>query len=308
MIDLTVCIVNHKHRDLLEPLLSSIHALTRHVSYEVFVVDNASGDGSIEMVKARFPWVYLICNERPQGFAANSNQVLRQGRGRYFALLNDDMLLRNDAFDRMVAFMDAKPEVGAVGCKLLNGDGTLQRSCWRGFPSPRTLMIDLFYLSKWLPQLPWVRDFEGILQNASEPLQVDYVLGACLVVRRQVVDQVGLLDESFFMFLEETDWCYRIKEKGWRIYWMPDGEIIHYGQQSVSKDPQRFIPMLYRNYCRFSRKHGSRGAQMAALKVVLATGLIVRGALWAYRSLKGKTNGRCMLEGYLQALRGLPSF
>jgi len=257
MVDLTISIVNHKHRDLLGPLLDSIRALTHRASYETYVVDNASDDGSVAMIKTLYPWVHLICNDRPQGFASNNNQVLCQGQGRYLILLNDDMLLHNNALDRMVTFMDAHPHVGAVGCKLLNKDGTLQRSCWRGFPSPRTLLVDLFYLSRWLPKLSWVRDFEATLQDTAHPVEVDYLLGACLMVRREVLDQVGLLDESFFMFLEETDWCYRIKENGWRIFWTPEGEIVHYGQQSVSRDPARFIPMLYRNYCRFARKHGS---------------------------------------------------
>lgn len=307
MFDLTVSIVNHKHRDLLEPLLNSIHDLTHRISYEVFVVDNASGDGSVEMVRDQFPWVHLLCNDRPLGFATNNNQVLRQGQGRYLVLLNDDMLLCNDALDRMVAFMDANHAVGAVGCRLLNRDGTLQRSCWRGFPSPKTLLIDLFYLSKWLPRLSWVRDFEASLQVTSESIEVDYLLGACLMVRREVMDQVGLLDESFFMFLEETDWCYRIKKSGWRIYWAPDGAIIHYGQQSVSENPERFVPMLYENYCKFSLKHGRSRSEILALKTVLALGILFRTGLWAYRSLVDVPTGSAMMRGYLRALRALPS-
>lgn len=308
MIDLTVSIVNHSHGDLLGPLLDSIKKHTHSISYEVFVVDNASRDGSVEMVKSRFPWVHLLCNDRPLGFAANNNQVLRQGQGRYVILLNDDMLLRNDALDRMAAFMDANQAVGATGCRLLNKDGTLQRSCWRQFPSPKTLLIDLFYLSKWLPQLSWVREFEVTLHSTGEPIEVDYLLGACLMVRRETLDQVGLLDESFFMFLEETDWCYRIKRRGWRIFWAPDGEIIHYGQQSVSRDPERFVPMLYRNYCRFSRKHGRGAWQILTLKTTLLVGVLFRSGLWTYRSLRHAPNGPAMMRGYLRALRDLPSF
>jgi GT2 family glycosyltransferase len=308
MIDLTVSIVNHKHRDLLGPLLSSIRALTQRASYETYVVDNASGDGSADMVQIQFPWVHLISNEQPQGFAANNNQVLRQGQGRYLILLNDDMLLHNDALDRLVAFMDAYPDVGAAGCKLLNKDGTLQRSCWRGFPSPRTLLIDLFYLSKWAPWLPGVRDFEVTLQDISGgPVDVDYLLGACLMVRREALEQVGPLDESFFMFLEETDWCYRIRQKGWRIVWMPDGEIIHYGQQSVGENPERFVPMLYSNYYRFCQKHGTSRPELLALKGVILAGASLRTALWTYRSFRGHSDGRAMVSGYLRTLRAMPA-
>lgn len=302
MVDLTISIVNHKHRDLLSPLLDSIQALTQRVSYETYVVDNAPGDGSAEMIRIQYPWAHLICNEQPQGFAANNNQVLRQGQGRYVVLLNDDMLLENDALDRLVAFMDATPQAGAVGCKLLNRDGSLQRSCWRGFPSSETLMIDLFYLSKWLSRLSWVRQFEATLQTANEPTEVDHLLGACLMVRREIVDQIGLLDENFFMFLEETDWCYRIKKKGWCIFWVPDGRITHYGQQSVSGDPVRFVPMLYRNYCRFIEKHGGRRREMLTTKGIIVLGACFRAAVWAYRYVSGVSNSRAMLQGYLAAL------
>lgn len=301
MVDLSISIVNHNHCDMLGPLLASIHAHTSRVTYETYVVDNSSFDGSAEMVKSHYPWVHLICNEQPQGFAANNNQVLRHASGRYVILLNDDMLLRNDALDRLVAFMDANPGVGASGCKLLNRDGTLQRSCWRGFPSSRTLLVDLFYLSKWLPQLSWVRDFEATLENINKPLEVDYLLGACLMVRREALDDVGLLDESFFMFLEETDWCYRIKQQGWQIFWLPDGEITHYGQQSVSRDPVRFVPMLYRNYVLFCRKHGAQSSAILGLKIVIALGTLFRSILWGYRSIVGRPNSRAMLRGYLAA-------
>lgn len=305
MVDLTISIVNHNHRDMLGPLLDSIYAHTQGISYEAYVVDNNSHDGSADMVRSHYPWVHLICNEQSQGFAANNNQVLRHANGRYVVLLNDDMLLRNDALDRMVAFMDAHPDAGATGCKLLNHDGTLQRSCWRGFPSPRTLLIDLFYISKWLPQLSWVQAFEATLENTDEPVEVDYLLGACLMVRRETLNQTGPLDESFFMFLEETDWCYRIKEHEWRVFWIPEGEIIHYGQQSVSKDPVRFIPMLYRNYCLFYRKHGGERFGILRLKAVIALGTLFRSIVWGYRDVTDRPDSRAMLRGYLAAFRAI---
>ena len=308
MIDLTVSIVNHRNRDLLRELLRSIKLHTHNISYEVFVVDNASRDGSMEMVRSHYPWVRLLSNDYPMGFAANNNQVLSLARSRYLILLNDDMLLRNDALDRMVAFMDANEAAGAVGCKLLNADGTLQRSCWRQYPSPKTLFIDLFYLSRLLPSLSWVREFDISLQSTGEPVEVDYVLGACLMVRQQVIDQIGLLDENFFMFLEETDWCYRIKRRGWRIFWTPDSEIIHYGQQSVSKDPARFVPMLYRNYCRFYRKYDSSKRKLVVMKGVMAVGLSFRAAIWALRSLKRVSGSGAMFRGYVAAVRALPSY
>lgn len=308
MIDLTISIVNHKNRALLEPLLDSILAQTRGITYEIYVVDNASQDGSVEMVREQFPQVNLICNTSPEGFAANNNKVLRQARGRYCILLNDDMLLVNNALAHMVSVMDANPSAGAIGCKLLNEDGSLQRSCWRGFPSPRTLLIDLFYLSKVFPRAAWVRDFEATLHDSDCPIEVDYLLGACLLIRQEVVRQVGLLDESFFMFLEETDWCYRIKEAGWQILWAPQGEIIHYGQQSVSKNPERFVPLLYRNYGKFSRKHNNKRPNLMALKGVIAIGVLFRAIIWASRYAYGVPNSAAMARGYLKVFRLLPSY
>lgn len=307
MMDLTVSIINTNNRFLLEPFLASIFAHTQGISYEVYVVDNASTDGSTERVREKFPQVHLLCNERRKGFSSNHNEVLRRGQGRYLILLNEDMLLVNDALSRMVAFMDAHPEAGAVGCRLLNPDGSLQRSCWVGFPSPRTLSMETFYLFRLFPRSSWVQRFEATLRNPQHALEVDHVLGACMMVRREVMERLGALDESFFIFLEETDWCYRIKEDGWKIYWIPDGQIIHYGQQTISKDPQRFLPMLYRNYCKFCRKQGRTKGEIVTLKGIIALGASLRWALWAYRNAKGHPNGRAMMRGYLRTLYEIPS-
>lgn len=308
MIDLTVSIINTNNRSLLEPWLVSIFSHTQGISYEVYVVDNASTDGSAEMVGDKFPRVHLLRNEHREGASSNHNKVLRRGRGRYLILLNEDMLLVNNALERMVAFMDAHPDAGAVGCKLLNPDGSLQRSCWVGFPSPRTLFIDTFYLFRLFPRSAWVQRSEATLRNSQDALQVDHILGAGMMVRREVMEGVGLIDESFFIMLEETDWCYRIKEDGWKIYWIPDGQIIHYGQQTVSKDPQRYLPMLYRNYCKFCRKHGRTKGEIFSLRGIIALGACLRWAVWAYRSARGHPNGRAMMRGYLQTLYEMPSF
>lgn len=307
MIDLTVSIVNHGHPELVEALIASIIARTRIISYEVFVVNNLVGDGSAETLALRFPSVMMLNNPEPLGFAANNNQVLRLARGRYTVLLNDDMVLANNALDRMVGFMDENASVGAIGCKLLNRDGTVQRSCWRGFPSAKTLLVDLFYLSKWLPQISLVKDFEATFQ-ITEAAEVDYVLGACLLVRREVIEQVGILDESFGMFLEETDWCFRIRAASWRIFWVPDGEILHYGQQSVSRDPSRYVPMLYQNYCTFGRKHGYHWRTIVLLKVIIALGMLFRALVWSFRVVTGTPDSRAMVRGYLAAFFAAPTY
>jgi GT2 family glycosyltransferase len=306
--ELTVSIVNHNNGELLAPLLKSILDQTRSVSYEVFVVDNASDDGSAEMIRERFPEVNLVCNEHPKGFAENHNAVLELASGQYVVLLNDDMLLENDALGKMVAFMESDPEVGAAGCKLLNTDGSLQRSAWIGFPSPRALLIDLFYLSVLLPGAGWVKESEAILLDQGQPVEVDHVLGACLLVRSETIEQVGALDSSFFMYLEETDWCYRMKQEGWKVFWIPEAKIVHYGQQSVRRNLRRFVPMRYRNYCRFCRKHGCTNLEMLALKLIIVGGSILRALLWGLRGLRGRSNGYAMMRGYLQVLLEVFSF
>ena len=305
MLDLVVSIVNHRNRSLLEPLLASIVAGTRSVRYEIYVVDNASEDGSAEMVSAQFPTVHLVRNPRPQGYAANHNHVLRLAKARYFALLNDDMLVCPGALDGMVAFMDTCPSAGLVGCKLLNVDGTLQRSCWNGYPSARTLLIDLFYLSRIVPGARWVQSFETSLQAVNCAIAVDYVLGACMIVRGDAVDQVGYMDEAYGMFLEETDWCYRMAQAGWQVCWEPRQQMIHYGQRSVGRDPRLNTPLLYRNYCRFSRKHGRSLSQLTVIKAVIIAGALFRAMMWACRSLAKRSGAKDMVLAYLAVPRAV---
>jgi hypothetical protein len=159
-----------------------------------------------------------------------------------------------------------------------------------------------------LPGLEWVKQSEAVLHDSGRYLEVDHILGACLLTRREIIEQVGLLDESFFLFLEETDWCYRIKQQGWKVYWIPEGEIIHYGQQSISGNAQRFVPMRYRNYCRFCRKHGSSVSEILAMKVIIALGSCLRAGVWGYRGLTGQPSGYAMMKGYLHSLYEVWSF
>lgn len=303
MLDLTVSIVNHKNRDMLERLLTSIVGHTQNARYEVVVVDNASGDGSVDMLTAQFPNVRVICSDVPRGYAANQNAGLGQLTSRYYALLNDDMSVLPNALDELVGFLDSSPDVGMVGCRLLNPDGTTQRSCWNGFPCARTLAIDLFYLSRLLPRISWVRSFEASQQEPDGPVQVDHLLGACMVVRADAVAQVGPLDETFGMFLEETDWCYRFSRLGWRICWHPGAAMLHYGQSSVGKTPRIHVPMLYRNYIRFARKHHYSRCQIALMKLVIVSGSLFRAGVWAARLIRGRYAASDMLLAYLSVPR-----
>ena len=310
MIDLTVSIVNTNNRSLLEPCLESILAHTQGISYEIYVVDNASTDGSAEMVRAKFPQAHLIQNDTRLGFTTNHNMVLRRSRGRYVLIFNEDTVVLPGALEHMVAFLDDHPEAGALGCKLLNPDGTVQRSCWRGFPSLLDALVEALYLWRLVPNARLVRMVEIPVSEMDQVLEVDHVLGACMMVRSETVEQVGLLDESFFLFLEETDWCYRMKQEGWKIYYTPDAQIIHYGQQSVSRDPLHCLPMINQSYCRYYRKHYGESAKVLLLKAILGVGAALRIGLWTERVLIGRRGdqGKAMIRGYWQVLRQLPGF
>jgi len=233
-LDLSISIVNFNTKYFLEKCLLSIYKNTKHIDFEVFVVDNGSIDGSVEMVKSKFPGIKLIINRENAGFAKANNQAIKESKGRYILLLNSDTEVLPSTFELMVKFMDSHAEVGALGCKLLNPDGSLQRSC-RSFPNFLTLFLE----STFLDQIFSRKRFFGVYQmtywDHDDIREVDQPMGACLMVRRKAVEDVGLLDEDFFMFFEEVDWCYRIKEKGWRIYFLPHAKVIHHGGQSIKK-------------------------------------------------------------------------
>lgn len=242
--DLTVSIISADNLALLLPCLRSIFASTHRVTLEVFVVDNASTDGTAEAVAAEFPQVKVIRNEQRLGFSTNNNMVLRQGCGRYLMLLNDDTVVLDDVLDELVAFMDVHPDVGAAGCYLLNPDYTFQAAFAR-FPRPLLEAI--------LPATNW-----SLLSSRSqrEPFEVDSVCGAAMAVRREVIKEVGLLDTAFDpIYSEEVDWCYRIKKAGWRIYSLPQCRIIHYGSVTMNRAVPRKYELLLSHKMLFFRKH-----------------------------------------------------
>jgi len=309
-LDLSIVIVSWNTRELLRECLDSVFATVRRFDFEIFVVDNASHDYTVHIVRAEFPSVRLIENRENVGFARANNQAIRHSRGRYLMLLNTDTVVQPGALEHMVAFLDDHPEAGALGCKLLNPDGTVQRSCWHGFPSLLDALVEALYLWRFVPNARLVRMVEIPISEMDQVLEVDHVLGACMMVRSETVEQIGLLDESFFLFLEETDWCYRMKQKGWKTYYTPDAQIIHYGQQSVSRDPLRCLPMINQSYCRYYRKHYGDSPRISLLKVVLGLGALIRIGLWLKRVLfaNGGQHGKQMIRGYWRVLRQLPGF
>lgn len=271
-LDLSIVIVSWNTCDLLDACLQSVlaEATAAELAAEVFVVDNHSTDRSVEMVRRSYPGVKLIENKHNPGFAGANNQALALASGRYYLLLNPDTYVLEDGLGALVRFMDAHPEAGAAGARLLNADGSLQQSC---SPEP-TLTREawrLFHLDELKPIGAYAMD----QWRADVARQVDVVQGAAMIVRAAVIEQVGLLDEGYFMYSEEVDWCTRIRRAGWQIYWTPDARIIHYGGQSARQIADAMFLQLYRGKVQYFHKHNGEAAT-GVYKTVLACATLAR--------------------------------
>lgn len=306
MIDLSVSIVNTNNRSLLELCLESIYQTTQQTSFEILVVDNCSTDGSAEMVRTRFPGVAVIETEARLGYAASHNRALRLCQGRYFLVFNEDVRVLPGALDNMVAFMDCHPEAGMLGCRLLNPDGSLQPSC-RAFPNLWIMFCRSLYLDKLFPRNRWFgADYLGGWEHDSVR-EVNVIKGCCMLVRREVVAQVGLLDERFFIYYEETDWCYRAVQHGHKVYFTPEAEVIHYGEQTTSRQSPRMTLIQRQSLLNYFRKHHGRAAAFCVrLLSVLEIGS--RLAYWSLNLLLSPRRRMCAVQKiglYGPALRWL---
>ncbi len=290
MPDLSVLIVNWNVRDLLRHCLHSILANLPPCKLEIIVVDNGSTDGSGEMVRTEFPQVHLIANPDNRGFPAANNQGLAVARGRYVLLLNPDTEVVGDALETMVAFADAHPNVGVVGPQLLNPDGTVQSSR-RRFPTLATALFESTWLQPYAPRRLLERYY--VLDRPDDEVQdVDWVTGAALMARREAIEQVGPLDEGFFMYSEELDWCRRFREAGWQVVYLPTARIVHYvGKSSEQVLPARHIHFQTSKVRYFRKYHGPVAAEVLRL-------VILGNYLWQM----GLEGGKWLL-GHKRALR-----
>jgi hypothetical protein len=261
--DLSIIIVNWKVKDLVEKCLQSIFEQTKDISFEVFVVDNNSGDGSAEMVREKFPQVDLTVSTENLGFAKGNNLAIKKSRGRYILLLNPDTEILDNALEKMVRFMDTHSECGISGCKLLNPDLSLQPSV-RAFPD---LISQLFILLKIHHLLPHSKTmYKYLVQNFDyEKMQeVDQVMGAFMMIRREVINKIGLLDEKFWIWFEEVDFCKRAKAAGFKILYTPEVKIIHhFGQSFKQAMGLRKQKDFNRSLSYYFQKHGTRGEWLA---------------------------------------------
>lgn len=252
----SIIIVNWNTRDLLRQCLTSVVRETT-VSNEILVVDNGSTDGSADMVVVEFPVAYVIANRKNLGFAKANNQAIAKALGRYILLLNSDTVVLDRAIDRMIEFADQHLEAGVVGPKLVTSDGSLQSSC-RNFPWLGNSII-AFLGSVHLLPYGFLSARIHRLWEHDQIRDVDWIIGACLLVRHEVIRQVGSLDEDFFFYSEDMDWCYRIKKAGWRILFYPDARVIHFGgQSSIHRwGDQAMVIADYAAPILFFRKHSN---------------------------------------------------
>lgn len=302
MIDLSVVILSWNVRDLLRQCLDSVINSPHPTATEIIVVDNASNDGSAELVRAEFPQVKLIVNTVNRGYTGGNNDGIAAATGRYVLILNPDTRVVGHALSTLVEYADAHPDVGVVGPQLLNLDGSVQSSR-RRFP---TLMTGLFE-STWLQSLAprrVLRDY--YLQDRPDDViqEVDWVTGACLLVRREAIQQVGGLDEGFFMYSEELDWCRRIKQAGWKIVYLPQAQVIHYvGQSSDQVAAQRHIYFQTSKVRYFRKHHGALAASM--LRTALLAMYLGQLVMEAAKGLVGHKRElrRERVRAYWQVLR-----
>ena len=217
---LSVCIVNFNTRELLKNCLQSIYDTAKGINFEIIVLDNKSSDDSIAMIKQYFPNIILIANNENSGYASAVNQAVNKAQGEFILVLNSDTEILPDCLSKTLEFMKKNKNAGIVGCRILNPDRTVQRSC-RSFPGILNFISENFFLHDIFPRSRiFGRPFMSYF-NYDRIAEVDIVLGAFMMIRRKTIDQIGLMDTQFFMYAEETDWCYRAKQSGWKVYFIP---------------------------------------------------------------------------------------
>jgi GT2 family glycosyltransferase len=302
-VELSIVILTWNARALLAECLDSLAAHPATTASETIVVDNASADGTAAMVRERFPQVRLVANTDNRGFAAGNNDGLRLATGRFRLLLNPDTLVHAGALDALLAYAAAHPEAWAMGPKLLNTDGSLQRTGVR-FPSAWNLLMETFGLDRAFPRSPLFGAHRELWTDPDRPRRVDYVQGSCLLVRAEAIERVGLLDESFFVYFEETDWCRRFRDAGGEVHYVPDAVVTHHGGSGEQHYGERRLLLYHESLLRFSRKHDGALAGLL-LRAGLVLRALVRLATWLVLLAAGRPDrvrAASSVRGYARVL------
>lgn len=271
--NLSISIVNWNTKDHLKRCLDSIYD-NNYKDFEVFVVDNNSNDGSSEMVKNNFPKVNLIANAKNIGFAKANNQAIKLSHGKYILILNPDIILFKDTISKMIDFMEENPLAGAIGIKLLDENGSeLKRGYFRKYPSIPQLIFFYTILENMSLKNRWLRNRYWEPVDTLRIMEIQQIPGACLLVRRKVIDEIGLFDERFRLFFEDVDLCYRIKKSEWKIFFVPEIEAIHIGAQSIGMLTYTELASTFFNsmYLYFKKNHSLIKAQIAKIIITVNT-------------------------------------
>ncbi len=268
--DISIIIVNWNTKYLLIECLDSIFQTVKSISFEVWVVDNGSEDGSIEAIRDRYPGINTIENMMNRGFASANNRALKQIKGRYALLLNTDARLTDGAAEHLFNFMETTPEAGMACGQLLNPDGSRQNS-FANFPSVISLLSNETILRTLFPNR-----FPSKRKQYTSPVEIESCIGACMIVRKRAMDEVGLLDETYFFFFEETDWAFRMKKAGWYSYFVPGARIIHGQGKTVGANSNARI-MFYRSRYIYIKKWHRRS--WLAMRIIIFTRLLINAGL-----------------------------
>ncbi|MCL5256623.1 MAG: glycosyltransferase family 2 protein [Chloroflexi bacterium] len=272
--DISVITVNRNTREFLAPLFHSIMETAGGLLLELIMVDNGSADGSVEFVRQEFPSVRIIENGANLGFAAANNRAIRESNSRYILLVNTDVVVLPGALETMREFLELHPDVGVVGCKVLNPDGSLQLS-GKTFPDPVAAFYIGLGIHRILPDSKITDRYYLPVQSYESRQEVDHVSGSCMMVNRAATGRVGLFDENFFLYCEDVDWCTRIRAAGFKIFYLPEAQIIHYKGGSSAKESTRMIREYHRSAWYFYKKHYA-GASSTLLTAVMFIGIHAR--------------------------------
>lgn len=283
-VKLSVIIVNYNVEFFLEQCLHSVRTALKNISSEVFVVDNNSVDGSVRMVKEKFPEVRLIENKKNTGFSFANNQAIRIANGEYVLLLNPDTVVEEDTFVKTIRFMDEHPEAGGLGVKMLDGKGNFLPESKRGLPTPSVAFYKVFGLASLFPKSKLFGRYHlGFLDN-DKINEVDVLAGAFMMLRKSVLDKTGLLDETFFMYGEDIDISYRIIKAGYKNYYFPETRIIHYKGESTRKSSINYVFVFYNAMIIFAQKHFSQNhAKLFSFLIHIA--IYIRAGMAIFRRM-----------------------
>lgn len=276
--DLSVIIVNYNVRHFLEQALRSVERAIEGVNAEVWVVDNASVDDSVQMVREQFPWVKLIANEGNPGFSIANNQAIRESSGKYVLLLNPDTVVEEDTFQKCLAYCESRPEVGALGVRMVDGAGRFLPESKRGLPIPWVAFTKAFGLSRIFPKSKTFNQYHLGFLDEFETNDVEVLAGAFMWLRRDVLNEIGLLDEDFFMYGEDIDLSYRVIKGGYKNVYFPETSIIHYKGESTKRGSLNYVKTFYQAMIIFAKKHFTGGSARSLIGL-MRVAIYLRAAL-----------------------------